>query len=662
MLPSLIKEILLKGSPEEVKLLASEYDLNQFFNDNTEDAYHTPLTFLAAQPITTNFVSLLATGKVDVHMRNAEGESAIDVAIECGNTEAVADLYRTNEVYPLSSHLFKAYENKYHQVMEVIIDQANAKDCLATILKDQNRSIDIFQQCYVDKDRTSLSFLLKKIKNYRAYTSSARLHDFVSDAGMGQIDGLKKTEYDRPESIADLSNDLSVEAAFQYLFNDSFPTDNSKPDIRKPLAEYYALLNSPHRCIKYLQFLNAEFLRYYKEKYGEELPKLKADCYAFHGCQHGYSFPYPMKRMNFKRQHAFEEFLICFLRKHGLANKTYKWIGFIPDKYAHPILSRGDFFVEDKKSELGLLHGSLPHMIQSVLQLLGMEDGVIDKEKHYTASEIQKAFIDVKSKKEPSWILIRDITQENEISFSDPYRVDSILRQGHKFGFGAIADDSIHLFCTGLHKILKRNIALIEVDGVFRVDVYIDKIKTLFYKQIISRDFDMGLIHFKYFLGLYQSKKNVIIGDNRNRYILVEKNYHPLDSFKPRVYSDESKLREKINYAILDYVNRLEQSKNDDKIRFFFKLKSDINFDTVPVERILKSYQNDYLKLKYSSRDPGKLLFEKLIMMCNEFYGNDTAKDMRPKWIKNISLFKQKSTPLTQNHDSNCNNNHSLKN
>jgi ankyrin repeat protein len=381
-----------------------------------------------------------------------------------------ADLFSTSEFN--STALMLANTKK---ILVMILKKAKDDGCFEQLLlmRDKN-SLTVFERA-MENGNLSVVKELMLIENWEKYANLplflhyARLaswEDPVHYEKHDQICSIIKSKMSTiGHPVLELHTHLSsqsFEESYQILFGDGdchqHVVDSEESALKIILAEAYSLLATPEKCFKYLTFLNNELIRYFKETYGEPLPTVDPNTFTMKIID-GVYYPIPNHsyNSNLEKHSALPQLLILlFQKKYGLANKAFRWIGFIPHEIADQMVIDGDFFKENIGP--GLFHGSLSHMLQQAILLYAVENGdihvdyiIAGEKKRFSLKEILAAFIRMKV-----WGDLRDERNFLEIAFSDPHRLISIImHDGHKLGYPALADYLTDSHCKGYLKLLK---------------------------------------------------------------------------------------------------------------------------------------------------------------------------------------------------------------
>lgn len=264
----------------------------------------------------------------------------------------------------------------------------------------------------------------------------------------------------------------TVEDSYQKIFGEGYSqhriVDCENSAFKIILSEAYSLLSTPEKCIKYLKFLNRELTRYYKlnEKYyAKPFPSVDPATYTMTAID-GVYYPIPNESYdlhNNKKYQALQKVLIAHFQKYGLADKGFKWIGFIPSEIADLMVMEGDFVLESKLGP-GLFHGPLAHMLQAIILIYAIEnndiplDFAIDgKVKRFTVKEVLAAFVIMLTKDNMAvWGYLRDERDFQNITFTDPHRLCSIIMYyAIILGLQVLGVSLIDSFCKGYIKLLK---------------------------------------------------------------------------------------------------------------------------------------------------------------------------------------------------------------
>ncbi|MBA2655226.1 MAG: ankyrin repeat domain-containing protein [Gammaproteobacteria bacterium] len=380
------------------------------------------------------------------------------------------------------------------------------------------------------KDKNSLH---RTRMGYFAYPEKS--HDFDSACSiLKKLPPQKNTIDFEPEY-----EQVSIEVACNRLFGNSVNLNkiSSKDEaIKKAISQCYSLLESPLNCIKYLKFLNDEFLRYFKDKHNTDFDSLANDSYDYEIIDGTY-FPIPNEKfIGIQQRHALQEFLILLCKKFGLGDNAFKWIGFIPNTIANKMIAEGDFITECTLGP-GVFHNKMAHMIQRGILFYAINDGKITLEYtsegkiHYlTFKDIAKGLVEFKDTANvPLWASVRDASSRKKIKFSDPSRLASvIMRDGKKLGIEALSDALIDTFCKGILKLLRAYNEHKEFAGM-NLNTFIEKLNDL---NLTAFDTPKHLIEKSLF---FSGKKNEII-QSTHAYGIARKTYHPNYDFEPATF------------------------------------------------------------------------------------------------------------------------------
>lgn len=150
---------------------------------------------------------------------------------------------------------------------------------------------------------------------------------------------------------------------------------------------------------------------------------------------------YPIPKLNYKKLHKhahLPKLLLSILRQHDIGWHSTKWFGFVPEDVANPRISQGDFFIESQFG-IGVLHGKYSHMIQWVLLIYAIEEGLIPVPSDVTVKALIACLVEKKSNDGGYlWQSVLDSKYSQCFTFSDPYRVCSLIAIGF-FGEGCAA-------------------------------------------------------------------------------------------------------------------------------------------------------------------------------------------------------------------------------
>lgn len=336
-------------------------------------------------------------------------------------------------------------------------------------------------------------------------------------------------------------------SAFKALFgkDPANPTElqTKQAALEIAMGQFYALLANPLLCVPYFRHLDQELARYFEETYQQTFPSLDKDSYEFKAYDGLYL---PIPKLNYQgisKYSTLQAVLICALRQAGVAEKCYKWIGFIPYKLAKEMNARGDFFTDDRLST-GLFHGKIAHMLQQWLLLCAFQNGDINLSytennivKQLTFKDLIAAHMDLRlyDNNQFIWTRLRDGGYKNYLTNSHPHRLMAMLMDyGHKWGIPNLASYLIDTFCKGFKQFLAmknslEHLALTSDDFVLQLQ-------------------DVDMVHFSdskaiinYALNHQAQKNQVDLNTDEKNYAVIEKNYVINTQFKPKPYQTEGR-------------------------------------------------------------------------------------------------------------------------
>ena len=228
--------------------------------------------------------------------------------------------------------------------------------------------------------------------------------------------------------------------------------------IKKAVAELYVLLSEPYTCMTYVEFINAEFLRYFRETHQREFPHLPSDAYTFK-LFNGLFFPVPTSEdyVGIEKESALQDYLMLFLQHHGLATDVLKWIGFVPNDIANGMVKAGVFFTEGLNNT-ALFHGKLIHMLQIAIAICAIKDGRIQATKD-GIKDILEMLVTLKRPSDDALLwgsLFDSATHSSSLfSFKDPYTLHSaIMHSASKYKIEGLANSLIDTHCRRYIKLV----------------------------------------------------------------------------------------------------------------------------------------------------------------------------------------------------------------
>lgn len=329
----------------------------------------------------------------------------------------------------------------------------------------------------------------------------------------------------------------TVRTTQQHLYGRTLiePTVIRSNAIRRAIAQSFQILLNPTESLKYLQDLNAGFKQFYETTHGTPFEPLPRHYYDFRLIQ-GFMLPIPTASYQFCRKHsALQAYLVHYFKQHQLAQRAWKWSGFIPNEIADQQISAGDFIVESQLSWIGLLHGKLSHMIQHYILIRAIERGDINmtyqdghnKHAQITIQEILTALVSEKSKNGNSlWLEVRD-DASTDSAFESPLRLtETIMFEGADQGLTEMRGYMIDTFCKGLTK-LHRAMGDIDISFALTMPEFVtqmgDLSTSLFETPTMLLQYELGQLRqkpkYKEHLALVQTDPN------QERYIITPKGY-----------------------------------------------------------------------------------------------------------------------------------------
>lgn len=360
------------------------------------------------------------------------------------------------------------------QICELLINTAIKKDVLKQLMSIGNEDSNPYSSHCRQKNATIIELLIN-IPNYESYLSPRKMAFFMHYARLAAWSSsqTKSRRFDqicqiiRP-SVTQYSaipfNPKTSEILWfsKRITNRRYPTSIVKAKD-KVIKSFSALLRNPQRCIPYLQQVNDELIRYYEEKHNADFPQMRSNNYKFEKI-HGLYYPIPNENyQSIKKHSSLSEFLICLFQQHGLANKTYKWLGYVAQQVAGKTIKDGNFFSEIPIGS-NLFHGKLAHMLQLAILIYAIEADEINP--YYkdssgelcklTLTDLLEAFILNKDhNNDATWLGLLDTRCYGYINFSDPHRLYSvIMHDGESLGLAVLSNYLTDSFCKGWLKTL----------------------------------------------------------------------------------------------------------------------------------------------------------------------------------------------------------------
>lgn len=328
---------------------------------------------------------------------------------------------------------------------------------------------------------------------------------------------------------------LNKKIACLTLFGSSYPSSISTKEeaLKAAISQLHALLASPAKCIKYLQFLNQEFLRYYQEKHGQVFPTLNPDSYDFKMIDNTY-YPIPKdkhKYVKLNKSHALQEYLTALFNQYDLGKKACKWIGYIPHEIADAMVTDGDMLTESRLGS-GLFHGKLAHMLQRAILIFAIQNKEIALKK-ISIKDIFNGLVSINEHNEKNklWMPVRDCRVIGMVSFNDPHRLGSvIMHEGKKLGMRALSDSLIDTFCNGFLHLLdayhdNQNFGHLDIDTIIG---HMDDIETAL--------FDIPPFLLQAAIKLEKGSIRSDALEDGTEYAIVPKHYDVYINFEPRKF------------------------------------------------------------------------------------------------------------------------------
>lgn len=652
-----------KNDIESITTILSDKD----FDPNVSALWeNTNLTYALIWGRPEALALLLNDDRINLYQKSKAEKSVLDIIFRPTDNlldpktflEKASLVLHHPHLYIAPDFLFKACRKRCYGLISIIAKAAKEKNCLEQILAQKYNGLSILEYFLQNRDFQVLTRLLE-IEGIQNYLNLVVFENLVNKyfEVMGSPHP-RSIEYNFYSKLKTLTNNhtyipnfekdaksFSLQTAYSVLFK-SEPPENPRHilDANKlAMAQFHALLSSPAECIKYLQFLNEEFLRYFEEKHGKEFSSLNPESYHFVEFD---GLRYPVANRNqetFDKHHALEEFLIALFKKYGLAEHYYKWLGFIPTVTADHMMENGDFVTEDQRNFIGLLHGKLSHMLQLAILIYALEDNKINRAyggKELSLKDILENFVRYSDHKGTKlWQVIRDNRNRHAVTFGDPFQISStIMADGKKLGLSAISDYLIHSFCKGTKKALA--IAGEPVNNAER-----------FFKTIPGQSityFDTAKTNYAK-IKKQVSKADIV--ESGPSFLIINKTYDLNENFEPRMYSSQDTLRDKLANDIANYLkekNSIEGISEQDyqKITILIGLKSQIRFSTVPLDRILKDHIKQHNAIDADPDNHDLMFLNSLMTLVN----NDCET------LKHQSMFRRAKTTNVAERINNNNN------
>jgi hypothetical protein len=262
-----------------------------------------------------------------------------------------------------------------------------------------------------------------------------------------------------------------VQKSYEKLFgnkDDSHPTTGKQAAINYAISQFYTILQNPRFCVKYLQSLNDELKKFYKDQTnGKDFPVLDEASFEFHNIYH-VSYPIPVSE-DYKSElkHSWLiKYFIHYFRSKNMGQRVFKWLGFVPEGRATEMVKHGDIVLENRYYGKIIFHGRDAHVMQEFMMCRAMELG--DIHVHYTIDDepftlqpvdIIAALVS-KEKLTPNmpntylWDDVMDTRTRFGVNFSDPYQLTSfIMRFRHSCSLPALAGILIDDVCKSMLKL-----------------------------------------------------------------------------------------------------------------------------------------------------------------------------------------------------------------
>lgn len=441
--------------------------------------------------------------------------------------------------------------------VKLIMNKARETNCLKSLLliKIQNR-FTVFDVFFSRKRFELIEELMQcnDFYNYidvNALLTALRAHYFKSldnhqliDKLCIQLRDVKNNRRKLSRVFNEKKDQMDFFTAANWLdmpaINSFGPKSSRNSAIQHAIIQLFSLLSTPTACIKYFQLINWELMRYHQKKYGVAFPKLDDNNRAFQTID-GLDYPIPtLDYIGIKKNSALQECLVAILNARGLANKGYKWIGFIPNDSADDMMRQGDFVVECRFGS-GLFHTKTAHMLQFVILIYAIESGHIQLDyfegndiKHISVVDILDTLVTEKIQKAHGfvtlWSLVLDSRKEI-CGFTDPFRLGSLLMSyGKQWQITALSDALVDTFCKGFLRLLSAvnatnpSLQLTPVSFVQTLDdLELEKFGVFdLFQYSVQRE------------GARTNKPRFFKSLEPNeRHAIVEKNYEGLPSFQP---------------------------------------------------------------------------------------------------------------------------------
>ena len=441
-------------------------------------------------------------------------------------------------------------------ICELLIIAARAQGNLHRLLKKECG----FSNVYLWQCKIGNPHILETLIQIDDYHTIINIKQFLAHARIASwLHHEKHLEFDElcikirtlvmplPILDFDLEQTFRLITAFD-LFSAEEMTNNrtlKARALRNILLKIAVLFSNPKLCMQYLKFLNDEFMRYYQEKYQIDFSEVDYDSFKFELLN---GLFYPIPKANYigihNKHSSLQEYFICLLKKHGLQNNSYEWMGFIPHSFADQIVRQGGFFTESRIG-VGLFHGKFAHMLQFAMILYAIEDGDIDlsfknmdQTETVTLEELLDAFVTLKDRHNNSlWLTLRDKRVYSRVDFCDPYRLSSvIMSEGKNLELNVLSAFMIDSFCKGWNK---------NLNALRHVTAF----KDLTTSELLVQLNDLELRVFQdpaelieYALNQKINKKRLTLDqiETKRHYAIIPKTYNVNTNFEPRFFSKAS--------------------------------------------------------------------------------------------------------------------------
>jgi ankyrin repeat protein len=473
------------------------------------------------------------------------GVTALMIAVYYGELEAIKQLVDAGASLIRENKLGVLHCAQMPETCELLISKAREKGILEKLITTKDvRNNTAFSHFCIYGEAELAQVLLPVILDYKNgafqymalgkarsayfdYPEKSQIFDDISSAlGRNFLKRFKDNAvYDSVEGVLHLEESvISVQQAYQILFNSSGMTEvhQGENEIDYVISQLYALFQNITQCNKYLKMINEDFVDYYQQKHSKKFPLLDLNSVRFMPID-GYYYPIPRPHyQKINKQHSLQEFFIFIFRQYGLAEKAYKWIGFLPDQIGNKLIKQGIFFTEDQLGS-GLFHTKIAHMVHWAILLYWMKEQKIN----FNMQDIFAKLVSCKFGNRNIWVPLFDTNERDSLSFHGPHTMMTfVMKYGEQAGYRELQHYAIDTFCNGIKKLLT-TLKSYPAYAQLNLDQLVSKADELELRLV---SFDAAT---KYSLEQEKKKSSVFYIVNEEKgYGVVEKTYHPNLFFK----------------------------------------------------------------------------------------------------------------------------------